>query len=53
MNWINVKDKRPEQDGRYLVYEKNYNWVGVSALREGKFDCSATTHWMPLPEKPE
>jgi hypothetical protein len=51
--WISTKDRLPDKDGRYLVCE-NYNrmlWIGVGALRNGKFE-SVTTHWMELPEKP-
>lgn len=55
MNWISIKDKMPEADGRYLVCEKSqsgYKWVGVSSLRKGYWDCSMTTHWMALPAPP-
>ncbi len=53
MNWINLKDKLPEKDGRYLVVESLlYRWVGVASLREGKFDTEIL-YWMPLPEAPK
>ena len=51
--WINIKDKLPKKDGRYLVYIPNYKWIGVSSLRNGKWDDNALTHWMPLPEAPK
>jgi hypothetical protein len=52
-NWISAKNP-PKEDGRYLVVEegKNYRWVGVCTLREGKWDSSQVTLWMPLPEPP-
>jgi hypothetical protein len=52
-DWISVKDRLPEADGRYLVIEKHYsNWMGVSSMRQGTFDIPIT-HWMPLPEPPK
>ncbi len=50
--WISIKDRMPEKDGRYLVYEYQYGWIGVSSVRKGKFDDVAATHWMQLPPKP-
>lgn len=52
--WISIKDKIPEKDGRYLVFEKGnyYGWVGVLSLREGRWDSENVSHWMPLPESP-
>lgn len=52
-NWIKCSERMPDKDGRYLVFESPYNWIGVSSLREGKWDCKQTTYWCPLPEKPE
>lgn len=52
-NWISVKDRMPTENGRYLVVERHlYKWVGVSTMRNGKFDMPIT-YWMPLPEPPE
>ena len=51
--WINVEERLPEKNGRYLVVEANhYKWVGVCSMREGKFDFGIT-HWMSLPEPPK
>ena len=48
--WISVKDRLLEKDGRYLVVEKHTNkWIGVASKRNGEFDFPVT-HWMPLPE---
>jgi hypothetical protein len=51
--WIAIKDRLPDKDGRYLVYVPHWNWIGVSSLRQGKFDDTTATHWMILPEKPK
>lgn len=52
-NWIKCKERMPDKDGRYLVYEGNkYNWIGVCSLRYGKWDSLEVTHWMPLPSLP-
>ena len=60
--WISVKDRLPEKNGRYLVYE---NGVVYSAEYEKNRPDSEWTddyegyldmmvsHWMPLPEPPE
>lgn len=54
--WINIKDKIPDKDGRYIVseYNNNYLWIGISSLRNGKFDGGeSVTHCMHLPEIPK
>lgn len=52
--WINVKDRMPEKDGRYLVVESIlYSWVCVCSLRNGKWDSDNISYWMPLPESPK
>lgn len=52
MIWIKASDRMPEKDGRYLVVEDHHcKWIGVSSMREGKFDM-LITHWMELPEAP-
>jgi hypothetical protein len=51
--WIDFTKQKPEHDGRYLVSEMHmYQWVGISSMRNGKFDMEIT-HWMELPAKPE
>ncbi len=51
-DWIDIKDKMPEKDGRYLAIEKHYSqWIGISSMRNGKFDMEVT-HWQQLPEPP-
>lgn len=52
-DWIKASEKMPKEDGRYLVVEKHQNnWVGVCAMRGGKFDCEIK-YWMPLPKAPK
>lgn len=51
--WIKIKDRLPEKDGRYLVYEPQYDWVCVASLKEGKFDNDMATHWLSLPPTPK
>ena len=57
--WISIKEKLPDQDGRYLVYIPwgDNGWVGISSFRSDghrlpSFDDLAS-HWMPLPESPK
>jgi hypothetical protein len=54
-NWISVKEKLPDKEGRYFVYVPSppCPWMGVSSLRNGKFDDTTASHWMPLPSQPE
>lgn len=49
--WIDIKEKLPEKDGRYIVcVEYSPQWIGISSLRNGVWDDSLITHWQPLPE---
>lgn len=51
--WISAKECMPAKDGRYLVVEDHhYTWVGVSSMREGKFDMPIK-YWQELPEAPK
>jgi hypothetical protein len=52
--WIKIDNPSAIKDGRYIVYVP-YNtcpWIGVSSLRDGKFDDGLATHYMKLPEPP-
>lgn len=67
--WISVKDRLPEESGRYLVCDVPYEIMSVVAYsaRWKRFNCYdtfdeeyvngqgeyAVTHWMPLPDAPE
>lgn len=59
--WISVKDRLPDAEGRYIVYatiSKAYNVIYYGCLNwtGNAWDCSFganITHWMPLPEPPE
>ena len=53
--WIKLSDQKPEKDGRYLVYVpySSHWWIGVSSLRNGEFDDTTATMWMPLPASPK
>lgn len=67
--WISVKDRLPEESGRYLVCDVPYKIMSVVAYsaRWKRFNCYdtfdeeyvngqgeyAVTHWMPLPDAPE
>ena len=65
--WISVKDKLPEEGGRYWCYLKHINDLCASYFQ---WNCSynknekifsdiyltdgeQVTHWMPLPEPPK
>ena len=64
MEWINVRDRLPEKNGRYLVFYKiNYDEYvqDIHSYHCGEYDnCGwmknaqtrnrEVTHWMPLPE---
>lgn len=51
--WINIKDRMPEKDGRYLVVEDHSNnWVGICSVRNGTFDMQIK-YWQELPRCPE
>jgi len=51
--WIKFIERKPQTDGRYLVIENYlYRWVGVSAMRNGKFDMTIK-YWQPLPDLPD
>lgn len=53
--WISVRDKLPEKDGRYLVYIPKCIFFSVFYAKAAEphfYECNAT-HWMPLPEPPE
>lgn len=63
MKWISVKDRLPEETGRYWCYVKEYNDLGISHFQwnfafnveEQGFNTNETekvTHWMPLPDPP-
>lgn len=53
--WISVKDRLPEKD-EYVLCFCNIG-DGFQAIfhygKERKFDGTAVTHWMPLPEPPK
>ena len=53
--WIKCSEKMPPKDGRYIVYVpyKTWAWIGVSSLREGKFDDTHASYWTNLPCKPD
>ena len=52
-NWIKCSERQPEKDGRYLVTERWHStgyWVGVSSVRNGKWDSAEVIAWQELPE---
>ena len=63
--WISVKDRLPDAEGRYIVYAQNLTgyeplenpvFVALFAFGEWIFDKwgdNRVTHWMPLPAPPE
>ncbi len=61
MEWISVKDRFPDDDDRYLVYEPGVGvYIAFTTLCNGKYfwwdDCLKprnVTHWAPLPKLPE
>lgn len=64
--WVSVKDRLPDEKGRYLVafYPCQWDHVSKTALYTGidtfrgkaawaKRKYQKVTHWMPLPQPPE
>ncbi len=60
--WVDVKDRLPEKDGRYLAYVKAGSGLyeqGVHALifdthnLFGRATHKHVTNWMPLPTPPQ
>ncbi len=63
-DWINVNNKLPKKNGRYLVFDKNdgvmirhYNknrriWEADTYSDERYSDWDIITHWTFLPEGP-
>lgn len=64
MEWVSVKDKLPEKQGRYLIYgrftcdcpnqvmEAYYLFKPRKFMIDGIYSKNVT-HWMPLPEPPK
>ena len=53
--WIRLKDKLPDHEGRYLVYIPSKQAV-YCILYDGDpktYLSCGVTHWMPLPEPPK
>ena len=68
MKWIPVRERLPDEDGKYLVYiptmDEEKPYIGIAWYHPGlkyKLGWSllpilfikAITHWMPLPIPPE
>lgn len=59
--WISVKDRLPEESGRYLVYAKEGERETHRTIApfqkafhlSGRMAYWKVTHWMPLPEPPK
>lgn len=64
MEWISVKDKMPEEEGRYFVFAESKDpdkpFIQIAWYEPDGFGWSlvpsvwvkAITHWMPLPTRP-
>ena len=62
MEWINIKDRLPEEGVQVLIYfadDKKYKVDYIVCCPEPIWACTLereeykVTHWMPLPESPK
>lgn len=62
--WISVKDRMPEKEGKYIVCVAGnvcvlpmiVNGVGYKYWETGKYfkkEMDKVSHWMPFPEPPK
>ena len=59
--WISVKDRMPDQSGKYLIVAVEQGRIrhvttamfGTYFYMTGKMTRWRVTHWMPLPELPK
>ena len=54
--WISVKDRLPDADGDYLVWNDYHKAIVGHYWSKGRYFISkavTVTHWMPLPEPPK
>lgn len=52
MKWINVNDKLPESDGRFLCCTPMGIQIVHYYFEMNRFALSTVTYWMPLPKPP-
>ncbi len=47
LNWVSIKDLKPEKDGNYLTYIQTgkYDNIGFTQFIDGEFMSSFVTHW--------
>jgi hypothetical protein len=52
--WIDFRDKKPTEYGRYLVYRSGCDKIQFETWNNTGWAYSNNncTHWMPLPQKP-
>jgi len=61
MEWINIKDRMPEEGEWIIIGSTEYPAIETAMWLEGKYVLPDfgylprpdTTHWMPLPETPK
>ena len=62
--WISVKDRMPEKEGKYIVCKSGnvyalpmrINGLGHKYWEAGKYfkkETDKVSHWMPFPESPK
>jgi hypothetical protein len=54
MNWISVKDKRPTDYGKYLIFRAKCGKIHFETWNNTgwAYNNNDITHWMPIPEPP-
>jgi hypothetical protein len=52
--WISVKERLPDKNGRYLICTKyTSKRIELTLFEDGEWAYYKVSHWMALPEAPK